>query len=150
MHHTPIRLSESELRRPELRVVFLLRAWQGDIETQADVWNDLCRSMGQARARACLQAFEQMLGLLVKHGWQTLTVLPQDTDGVSADEAAIARFVMAATEQRREAALAQAGFLVSPAALLPLVCAASRFGLPLLCEDCRARVRGEVVRPRLN
>ena len=55
----------------------------------------------------------------------------------------VARFVMAATEQRREVALAEASFLVSPVALLPLLTAATRFGLPLLCAECRMRVMGQ-------
>lgn len=141
MHHAPILLSDTELRGPEKRVIAILRAWQNSPQQQAEIWDDLCRSMGEPRARACLQAFEQMQTLIARHGWQALTILPPDTKGISADEAAVARFVMAATEQDRDAALAEAGFLVSAAALLPLLCAASRFGLPLLCEDCRARVR---------
>lgn len=114
------------------------------------MWNGLCQTMGAARARACLQAFEHMLSLLGKHGWQALRLLPQGTDDVSADELSLARFVMAATEQRRETALAEAAFLVSPAALLPLVCAASRFGLPLLCEECRGRLAATRPDPMLN
>jgi len=144
MHHAPILLSDDDLRGPETRVISLLRAWRSGPDAQADMWSDLCRSMGPARARACLQAFEQMLKLLNKHGWQALAIMPMDTKGMSSDEASIARFVMAATEQDRETALAEATFLVSHTALLPLLCAASRFGLPLLCEDCRARIRAGI------
>ena len=144
MHHAPILLPDTGLRGPEKRVIALLRAWQSGPDAQSAMWNDLCRSMGPARARSCLQAFEQMLKLLAKHGWQALAIMPVETAGISSDEASIARFVMAATEQDRETAMAEATFLVSHAALLPLLCAASRFGLPLLCEDCRARVRAPI------
>ncbi|WP_292288976.1 hypothetical protein [Marivita sp.] len=144
MHHARILLSDTDLRGPEKRVVAILRAWQHGPDAQADIWDDLCRSMGDPRARACLQAFEQMQSLLDRHGWQALTILSPETKGISSDEASVARFVMSATEQDRDTALAEAGFLVSPAALLPLLCAASRFGLPLLCEDCRERVRAAV------
>lgn len=150
MHHAPILLPLADLRGPERRVVQLLRGWQHGPDAQSALWNDLCRSMGAARARACLQAFEQMLSLLARYGWQALRILPVGTEGVSPDEASLARFIMAATEQRREVALAEAGFLVSPAGLLPLVCAASRFGLPLLCEDCRARLQAVPPRSVLN
>ncbi|MGJ8603076.1 MAG: hypothetical protein ACSHXH_03045 [Marivita sp.] len=140
MHHGPILLPDTDLRAPEKRVIALLRAWESGPEAQNRMWDDLCHSMGQARARACLQAFEQMLRLLRLHGWQALTILTEDTQGVSPDEASLARFVMAATEQNRDRALAEAGMLVSPTALLPLLCSASRFGLPILCEECRARL----------
>lgn len=141
MRHTPILLPDKDLRGPEKRVIALLRAWRSDPGAQTDLWNDLSRSMGPPRARACLQAFEHMLDLLAQHGWHAMTILSPGTKGISSDEASVTRFVMAATEQDRDTALAEAGLLVSPAGMLPLLCAASRFGLPLLCEDCRARVR---------
>lgn len=144
MHHAPILLDDDTLRGPEKRVISLLRAWQAGAEAQSDIWDDLHASLGETRARSCLQGFEHMLQLLRTHGWQQLSVLPIGTKGASSDEAAIARFVMAATEQRREAALAEAGFLISPAGLLPLLCAASRVGLPLLCEECRSRILPKV------
>ena len=150
MQHSPIVLSESDLRPTERRVIRILRAWQSGADAQVSVWNDLCSTIGQARARASLQAFEQMLRLLGKHGWRKLSILPVGTEGISADEADLARFVLAATEQNREAALSEAGFLVSPAAWLPLVCAASRYGLPLLCQDCRSAVVTAPNRRRLN
>jgi len=91
-----------------------------------------------------------MLQLLAKHSWRPLTIMPMGTKGMTPDEAALARFVMASTEQRRDTALAEARFLVSPSALLPLLCAASRFGLPLLCEECRARILTPSVKTPLN
>lgn len=140
MQHTPILLPDDDLRSAEKRVISLLRAWNTGAEAQQDMWEDLATSMGDLRAKSCMQAFEQMLGLLNLHGWQKLAIMPIGTKGVSPDEAALARFVMASTEQRREAALAEAEFFVSPAGLLPLLCAASKFGLPLLCEECRSRI----------
>lgn len=142
MLHAPILVSLEDLRGPERRVVAILRAWDCGPAAQSDIWSSLCRSIGQARARSCLQAFEQLRRLIRKHGWKTLHILAPETPEVSADEADLARFVMAATEQDRDIALAQATFLVSPTGLLPLLCAASRFGLPLLCEECRARILG--------
>lgn len=140
MRHTPILLADDGLRSVETRVIDLLRAWNTGTDAQNAMWVDLQETMGAARAKSCLQAFEQMLRLLKAHSWRALTIMPTGTKGISSDEAALARFVLASTEQRRETALAEAGFLVSPTALLPLICAASRFGLPLLCEECRARV----------
>ncbi|WP_299787177.1 hypothetical protein [uncultured Marivita sp.] len=140
MLHSQISVPLKSLRAPEQRVVTMLRAWQNGEAAQAEVWTSLCRSMSTGRARSCLQAFEHMLMLLRKHGWKPLSIHPADHAQASADEADLARFVMAATEQERDLALAQATFLVSGSAILPLLCAASRFGLPLLCEECRLRV----------
>ena len=142
MRYSDIRQSDSGLRGPEKRLVAMLRLWAEGPEAQEAVWRDLCKRLGAPRARACLQGFEVLLGLLKKHGWHAPLVLGPGATGYSEDELAIARFVMAATEQKREVALAEASFLVSPAAMLPLMTAATRVGLPLLCEDCRARVMG--------
>ena len=146
MHHTAILVPDDTLRGAEKRVIAMLRAWHTGEDAQSELWMDLVASLGETRALSCVKAFEQMLGLLAKHGLRALTILPDETKGISADEAALARFVMAATEQRRESALAEAVFIVSPAGLLPLLCAASRFGLPLLCEECRSRVLPHVSR----
>lgn len=150
MQHTAIYLPASNLSDPEWRIVQLLRAWKSAPDSQNAVWNDLCLTLGTARARSCLQAFEQMLALLHKHGWQTFRILPDGADGISPDELSLARFVMAATKQDRDTALAEATFLVSPNGLLPLVCAASRFGLPLLCEEYRKRLRAVTPVSRQN
>ncbi|MCR9109750.1 hypothetical protein [Marivita sp. XM-24bin2] len=140
MQHASILMPDDDLRGAERRVVAILRAWTAGPDAQIAIWEDLSGSLGEARARSCLQAFEQMLGLFKKHSWNALTIMPVGIKGLSQDEAAIARFVMAATEQRRETALAEASFIVSATALLPILCAASRFGLPLLCEECRTRI----------
>ena len=150
MHHAHILLPDDDLRSAEMRVIALLRAWNTNLDAQTAMWEDLQTSLGDARARSCLQAFEQMLQLLAKHSWRPLTIMPMETKGMTPDEAALARFVMASTEQRRDTALAEAGFLVAPNALLPLLCAASRFGLPLLCEECRTRVFAPVAKGLLN
>ncbi|MCC1491264.1 hypothetical protein [Cognatishimia sp. F0-27] len=142
MHQTSITATASSLRGPERRVIALLRAWHAGEAHQAAAWKDLCKSLGVARARGCLRAFEEMLALMDRHGWRCLTILPETAEGWSEDELSVARFVMAATEQQRDVALSEAAFLVRPSALLPLLTTASRFGLPLLCEDCRARVMG--------
>ncbi|WP_439121905.1 hypothetical protein [Marivita sp.] len=150
MHHSPILQPDTDLRGPEKRVIALLRAWKSGPDAQRDLWDELQGSMGPARTQSCIQAFEQMLRLLGTHGWHRLAVLSVGTNGVSSDEALVARFVMAATEQRRETALAEAGFLVSPAGLLPLLCAATRVGLPLLCEECRSRILPKSPVPSLH
>lgn len=140
MQHTAILKPDDALRGAEKRVIAVLRAWHGGDHAQNDIQADLIASLGEARATSCITAFQQMLDLLAKHGLTSLTIMPVDTKGISQDEAALARFVMAATEQRRDSALAEAVFLVAPAGLLPLLCVASRFGLPLLCEECRSRI----------
>lgn len=142
MQFAPDSLESAALRGPEQRLIGMLRDWCADPDPQETILADLSESLGPSRARACLQAFEQMLTLLTKHGWHSLVILRPNANGYSQDELSIARFVMAATEQRRDVAVAEASFLVSPDALLPLLCAGARVGLPLLCEECRARIRG--------
>ncbi|MFW2545458.1 hypothetical protein ACN2XU_22750 [Primorskyibacter sp. 2E107] len=142
MRYSDIEKSDTGLRGPEQRLIAMLRLWSQGPKEQDAAWRDLARRLGARRARACLKGFEDMLDLLHKHGWHVPMVLSPEATGYSEDELALARFVMAATEQRREVALAEASFLVSPAALLPLMTAASRAGLPLLCEECRSRVMG--------
>ncbi|WGW04618.1 hypothetical protein [Tropicibacter oceani] len=135
-------ISDDGLRGPERRLIDMLRHWAAGPDAQEGIWRELCQSLGAPRAKGCLRGFEDMLGLLRRHAWHAPMILPISATGYSEDELAIARFVMAATEQRREVAMAEASFLVSPQALLPLMTAATRTGLPLLCEDCRARVMG--------
>uniref|UniRef100_A0A2A3JNY4 Uncharacterized protein n=1 Tax=Alloyangia mangrovi TaxID=1779329 RepID=A0A2A3JNY4_9RHOB len=96
--------------------------------------------LGFTRARACLRAFGDFADILTRHGWHGPLILPLDAQGISDDERAIARFVLTATEQDRELALAEATMLVLPAHILTLTNAAERVGLPLLCEECRARL----------
>ncbi|MDJ0823581.1 MAG: hypothetical protein QNJ09_17455 [Paracoccaceae bacterium] len=134
-------VSAASLRPIEQRLIGLLRDWQDGEDGQNRVWSTLCRDMGTDRARGCLNALEDMLALLRRHGWRVPAFLPPGTEAYSADEADMARFVFAATEQRREEALEQAMLLVSPAGLMDLTRCAERIGLPLLCADCRARVR---------
>ncbi|WP_420819279.1 hypothetical protein [Pacificoceanicola onchidii] len=121
-------------------MIGMLRHWAEGEAAQMAVWHDLRQCLGEQRAASCLNGFEDMLDLLKKHGWHAPLILSPEATGYSEDELAIARFVMAATEQRRGVALAEASFLVSPCAMLNLMHAASRAGLPLLCEDCRLRV----------
>ncbi|WP_375259861.1 hypothetical protein [Citreimonas sp.] len=136
------------MRRPERRAIAVLRAWAAGSDRLDRLWDELCDSIGEPRARSCLVAFFELRSLLDHHAWRIPVILDQDSDGFSEDELAIARFVMAAAEQRREVALAEAGFLVSPVAYLPMLHAAARFGLPLLCEDCRTRVFGRFGREK--
>ncbi len=126
----------------------MLRVWYTDPDPQETILADLRGSLGSSRARACLQAFEQMLALLTKHGWHSVVILRPTAPRYSADELSITRFVMAATEQRRDVAMTEASFLVSPDALLPLLCAGARVGLPLLCEECRSRISGRNISTR--
>ncbi|MBN9885950.1 hypothetical protein I6N89_01480 [Pelagibaca abyssi] len=97
--------------------------------------------LGTARARYCVGGFEQLMALLHRHGWHAPLILPADAQGVSDDERSLARFVLLASEQDRDLALAEATMLVTPQAILPLVAAGERMGLPLLCEECRERLR---------
>ncbi|WP_246107237.1 hypothetical protein [Puniceibacterium confluentis] len=129
-----------DLRQPEARLVAMLRLWHTDEAGQVQVWNDLCAVLGSHRARACLSAFEDVLRLLHHHGWRAPSLLPPETNRLSADETSFARFVLAATEQDRDAASAEAHYHVRCEGILPLVLAASRLGLPLLCEESRCRL----------
>ncbi len=142
-HFTPSEarpLALSDLRLAEARLVAMLRLWNEGAQGQEQVWNGLCAILGSNRARSCLSAFEDVLRLLRRHGWRALSVLPSEVDRLSDDEAAFARFVLTATEQDRDGACLDASFLVRPEAMLPLVLAASRLGLPLLCEESRCRL----------
>jgi hypothetical protein len=146
MQHVTFSKTEQGLRGPELRLIELLRYWDNGPDAREGLWRGLRRHLGSARANSCLDGFSDMMGLLRRHGWHMPTILPVTARGYSEDELAIARFVMAATEQRRDVALQEASFLVSPQALLPMLNAAMRTGLPLLCEDCRARVMARPAR----
>lgn len=141
MPHVDITLQHAELHGIEGRVIAMLRAWQEGAAAQADICTDLTDTLGPRRAAICLAGFEQVLALLQAHGYAAPKILSPHADEVSPDEVALARFVRAATEQRREEALADALFLVGPCGLLPFLGAAARFGLPLLCETCRLRGR---------
>ncbi|SDG66874.1 hypothetical protein [Alloyangia pacifica] len=132
------RFDRVELRPAEMRVVQLLRLWRADDEAGAQLL--LRDALGFTRARSCLRAFGDLAELLTRHGWHGPLILPQEAQGISDDERAIARFVLTATEQDRELALAEATMLVTPAHILTLTNAAERVGLPLLCEECRARL----------
>lgn len=134
--------SAARLRHPEHRVVEVFRAWQTGPEARDRLWETLCDGVGEQRARSCLLAFFELRSLFDHHAWRMPVLLDPEAEGYSEDEVSISRFVMAATQQRREVALTEASFLVSPVALLPALDAAMRFGLPLLCEDCRRRVFG--------
>lgn len=136
----------NDLRLAETRLVSMLRLWGEGAAGQEQVWNGLCTVLGSDRARNCLMAFEDVLRLLRRHGWRALTVLPSEVTRLSEDEAGFARFILTATEQDRDTACVDASFLVSPAGILPLILAASRLGLPLLCEESRCRLH-EAMRP---
>ncbi|AWI84400.1 hypothetical protein CEW88_12330 [Alloyangia pacifica] len=132
------RFDRVALRPAETRVVQLLRLWREADEATAQL--ELRDALGFSRARSCLRAFGDFAEILTRHGWHGPLILPTDALGVSDDERAIARFVMTATEQDRDLALAEAAMLVLPAHILPLANAAERVGLPLLCEECRRRL----------
>ncbi|WP_226622350.1 hypothetical protein [Alloyangia pacifica] len=131
------RFDRVDLRPAEARVVRLLRLWRDNDEATAQL--ELRDALGFTPARACLRALGDLADLLTRHGWHGPLILPVAAQSTSDDERAIARFVLTATEQDRELALAEATMLVLPAHILTLANAAERVGLPLLCEECRAR-----------
>lgn len=129
-----------DLTGPEAQLLSMLRLWRLGPEAQQEVWTDLADALGPPRARACLSAFETFVSHLFPATWMPAAVNEPNSETLSADEDAICRIVMSATEGEREEALLHASFLVRPDALLPLVHAAERTGLPLLCAECRARL----------
>ena len=139
-HVPPRRLSD--LAGPDRRLLILLRLWPRGPEAQARAWDDLCGALGSARARGCLSAFEDLRGRLWRSAWVAPLVAAPEDERLTPDEEAILTVVRLATEGDREAALEHAMFLVRPEALLPVVLAAERAGLPLLCAECRARLGG--------
>lgn len=130
----------ADLSGPEKRLLSMLRLWRLGPEAQERVWSDLADALGPPRARACLSAFEAFAGHLARAAWMPPAVNAPETGALSGDEDAICRIVAAAAEGLREDAMLHASFLVRPDALLPLVHAAERTGLPLLCAECRARL----------
>ncbi len=132
------RFDRVALRPAEARVVRLLRLWRENDEATAQL--ELRDALGFTRARACLRALGDFADLLTTHGWHAPLILPPGATGLSDDERAIASFVLTATEQDRDLALAEATMLVTPIHSLTLTNAAERLGLPLLCEECRARL----------
>lgn len=137
MRHELFETLGPAMRAPEWRVVQMLRRRNDLTRVEAA----LAEVLGAARARYCLDGFLQLMALLQRHGWHAPLILPADARGVSDDERSLARFVLLATEQDRDLALAEATMLVTPQAILPLVAAGERMGLPLLCEECRERLR---------
>ncbi|MHA6346196.1 hypothetical protein [Roseivivax sp. CAU 1761] len=127
----------ADLGGPERRLLDMLRRWPDDPQ---GVWDDLAAALGPARARACLRAFEDVRALLRHSAWQLAEPAPPGSPDLTPDEADLCALVMAAAQGRRDEALSRGLFMVREAALLPLVHAASRLGLPLLCGECRARL----------
>lgn len=124
----------------EQRFVAILRLWQTGEGGRAALWSRMSDEMGAARAGSCLSAFQDVAEHLAVRGWRAPTINPPDAPRLTRDEDDLCRLVTAAAEGAREEALELALFLVRPEALLPLVHAASRVGLPLLCAECRARL----------
>ena len=118
----------------------MLRLWGMGPDAQEQVWSDLVCALGAPRARACLSAFEAFLGHLARSAWMPPALNMPGAETLTDDEDAICRIVTAASEGLREDAILHASFLVRPDVLLPLVHAAERTGLPLLCAECRARL----------
>ena len=95
-------MSAGHLRRPERRVITVLRAFRSGDAALVALRAGLGEILGAARAASCLDGAADLMALLDRHGWHRLTVMPETTEGWSEDELAVARFVMAATEQRRD------------------------------------------------
>ncbi|QFT61494.1 hypothetical protein [Roseivivax sp. THAF30] len=130
------------LRSPEARFLVMLRLWPEGAEAQAQVWSGLCHDLGAGRARACLSAFEDLDRILRKSAWHMPRLGDPGDAALTPDEDALCRFLLVSLEAEREAALAEAMFLVRPDAILPVTLAASRVALPLLCVECRLRLEG--------
>ncbi|MDO6584221.1 hypothetical protein Q4543_01705 [Salipiger sp. 1_MG-2023] len=137
MRHEHFERSGVALRPPEWRIVRMLRTRDdiGPIEAE------LAANIGDARAAQAIDGFLQVLAMLGQHGWNAPLILRPGARSVSDDELNLARFVLHCAEQDRDTATAEAMMLVAPQAILPLVEAGTRLGLPLLCEECRDRLR---------
>ena len=140
MRFETLQAAGSGLRGPERRVIAVLRAGFAGRAALEALNAELREALGSARTESCLAGFAEMREIFRRHGWHAPVILPEDAQGWSEDELSLARFVLAASEQQREVALAEASFLVSPLGLMPLLEAGVRAGLPLLCEECRARL----------
>ncbi|KAA8606184.1 hypothetical protein AL036_15650 [Salipiger aestuarii] len=112
-----------------------------DAQDPDALWHDLSRRIGPTRADQALAGFSRFMNLLRTYGWHTPLTLCPGARSVSEDERALARFVLHCAEQDHDSATAEAMMLVAPQAILPLVAAGERLGLPLLCEECRERAR---------
>ncbi len=121
-----------QLPEPEARAVGWLRNWCEGPDGQTHVWEDALERLGAARGRACLAAFEQLLGLILAHGRRPLMRHSTGCMCVGADEAVFAQFLASAATGEAEDAMMLASLLVR-ADMAPTVYGLARIaGLGLL------------------
>ena len=137
MKHEKFDPAEPGLRGPEWRAAKLLRKSHDPDGLRAD----LLPILGSARTGYCIGGMTELLILLRRHSWHMPLFLRPGATSVSEDERSLARFILLCAEQQRDEAMAEAMMMVTPQAIVPLVSAGERMGLPLLCEDCRKRLR---------
>lgn len=142
MKHVVLPSDACVLRLVERRILHVLRALQAGPAATGAIRDELEPTLGGARTARLLDAFSEFLGLVARHAWVAPVILPPASRGYAQDELTLVKIILDATEQRREQAWVEASFVVSAAALLPLLGCAERGGLILLCEECRMRVRG--------
>ncbi|MBD3626041.1 MAG: hypothetical protein HUJ24_11870 [Rhodobacteraceae bacterium] len=122
----------------EARAVGWLREWCEGPDGQTRVWQDAVGRLGAARARACLSAFEQLLGLILAHGRRPLMRHSTGCTCVGADEAVFAQFLTSAATGEAEDAMMLASLLVR-ADMAPTVYGLARTaGLGLLAGRAAA------------
>ena len=121
----------AELPAVEAGAVLYLHLWCSGPAAQAEVWNDLARTLGTAEGRAALAAFEELCELARAHARRPLMRHDIGCACLGADEAAFANLVAAAAEGEREDAMIFAALLMRAGMAGAAATLAERVGLAL-------------------
>ncbi len=109
--------------------VLHLRAWgDGDL---AAIAQDFARGLGRGAGACAATDFDQLCGLIARHGRRPLMRHGRNCSCVGADEACFAAFVATAAEGCREDALLMAMLIVRPDMAPGLVALGQQVGLAL-------------------
>lgn len=116
----------------EAAVVRYLRAWCEGPDGQAQVWTDLSVAFGPHAAAEGLDAFQDLLDMVLRCGRRPLMRHQQSCSCIGADEAVFAQMVLSAATGEQEDAMLIASLLVQGQALPKVTDAARRVGCLLL------------------
>jgi len=112
-------------------LVRAMRHWSDGPEGQDHIARLLLEVMGEARAKTCQRALNDVMGLIGRHGRRKLIRHQPHCSCVGADEAVFAHFIMLAATGEREDAMLVGSLIVEGPLLLPLTEAARQAGLYL-------------------
>ncbi|QGX97252.1 hypothetical protein EI983_02755 [Roseovarius faecimaris] len=110
---TPVGLL-AELDGLEATIVRYFRLWRDGPRSQAQVWKDFASGLGRAEGQSALQSFDELCGLITRHGRRALISHRIECACLGADESCFANFIASAAEGDREDAMLIATLLVRP------------------------------------